>query len=97
MNFELTKFWINTLLCTTVLLLHYILKCNQFGMKIVRVFVEISSNPDEKLFSETAVGETIHTLFKLYGFPVGFLAFTFLKQCIALYAVAEGWLLLDIE
>ena len=39
----------------------------------------------------------IHTLSKLYDVPVGFVpAPRYLRKCIALFAVAEGWLLLDI-
>ena len=39
----------------------------------------------------------LHTLSKLYDVPVGFVNTpSILRQCIALFAVAEGWLLLDI-
>ena len=38
----------------------------------------------------------LHTLSKLYDVPVGFVIRLHLRQCIALFAVAEGWLLLDI-
>ena len=37
-----------------------------------------------------------HTLSKLYDVPVGFVTPPHLRQCIALIAVAQGWLLLDI-
>ena len=33
---------------------------------------------------------------KLYDVPVGFVNPPILRLCIALFAVAEGWLLLDI-
>ena len=72
------KFWINTLLSTLVQPLHYILKCNYFGMTteggggVGWELVKIISIPDEKLFSERAPGAPLHTLSKLYDFPVGF-------------------------
>ena len=50
-----TKFWTNTLLSALVHLLHYILKCNNFGMTTVNFFVKIISIPDEELFSETYI------------------------------------------
>ena len=37
----------------------------------------------------------IRTLSKLYDVPVGFVP-PCLRLCIALFAVAEGWMLLDI-
>ena len=37
----------------------------------------------------------LHTLSKLYDVPVGFVP-PRLIQCIAIFAVAEGWQLLDI-
>ena len=55
-------------------LLHYILKCNYFGMTTVSfffLFVKSFSIPDDELFSETYVGVTLHTLSKLYDVPVG--------------------------
>ena len=63
-------------------------------MTIVIVFVKIISIPDGEVFSETT---PFHTLSKLYDVPVGFVAPPpHSRQCIALYAVAEGWLLLDV-
>ena len=41
-------------------------------------------------------GPPLHTLSILFDVPVGFIAPPNLRQCIALFAVAEGWLLLDI-
>ena len=66
---------------------------------IFRGLVKLISIPDEELFSETYVGAPLHTLSKLYDVPVGLVAPPppHLRQCIALYAVVEGWLLLDIE
>ena len=49
------NFWINILLSTLVQLLHYILKCNYFGMTTVSFFVKFISIPDEELFSEMYV------------------------------------------
>ena len=40
-------------------------------------------------------GAPLHTLSKLYVVPVGFVS-RILRMGIALFAVAEGWLLLDI-
>ena len=54
--FSYGMFWINTLLCTLLQLLYYILKCNYFGMTTVKVFVKIISTLDEELFSETYIG-----------------------------------------
>ena len=44
------------------------------------------------------VDPPLHTFSKLYDVPVGFVSPPppHLKQCIALFAVAERWLLLDI-
>ena len=47
-----------TLLSTLVQLLHYILKCNYFGMTTLTSFVKIICISDEELFSETYVGYT---------------------------------------
>ena len=57
-------------------------------------FVKIISNYSPKRTS----GASLHTLSQLYYVSVGFvhpppLSF---RQCLALFAVAEGWLLLDI-
>ena len=79
-----------------MLLLHFILKCNYFGMIAVSVFVKIISIPDEALLSETFVGCTASYFVKIIHVPVDFCIPPLLRQCIAIYAVAEGWLLLDI-
>ena len=48
-------------------------------------------------FPKQPSGVWLHTLSKLYDVPVGFVpSFPISKLCIALFAVAEGWLLLDI-
>ena len=48
-------------------------------------------------FPKRTLGASLHTLTKSYNVPVGFVfPFPLLKQCIAIFAVAEGWLLLDI-
>ena len=61
----------------------------------VRFIVLIISMPGEELFSETTVG-TLSKLY-IYDVPVGFvIPLPILRLCIALFAVAEGWLLLDI-
>ena len=38
----------------------------------------------------------LHTLSKLYDVPVSYAPPPILRLCIALFVVAEGWLLLDI-
>ena len=47
-------------------------------------------------FPKRPSGAPLHTLSKLYDVPVGFVTRPILRQCIATFAVAEGWLLLDI-
>ena len=47
-------------------------------------------------FPKRTSGALLHTLSKLYDVPVGFVSPPLLRQCIATFAVAEGWLLLDI-
>ena len=47
-------------------------------------------------FPKRTSGAPLHTLSKLYDVPVGFVSSPLLRQCIASFAVAEGWLLLDI-
>ena len=48
-------------------------------------------------FRRRQAGAPLHTLSKLYDVPVGFVTPSLhLRQCIALFEVAEGWLLLDI-
>ena len=46
-------------------------------------------------FRKRPSGAPLHTLSKLYDVPVVFYT-SHLRQCIALFAVAEGWLSLDI-
>ena len=59
-------------------------------IQTVRFIVQIISIPEEELFSET-------TLTKSYDIPVGFVHHPVISRlCNALFAVAEGWLLLDI-
>ena len=47
-------------------------------------------------FPKRPSGAPLHTLSKLYDGPVGFEHPPFLRLNIAYFAVAEGWLLLDI-
>ena len=42
-------------------------------------------------------GAPLHTLSKLYDVPVGFVTPPIFRLCIALFAVAKGWLLLNIR
>ena len=81
------------MLSTLVQLLHYILKCNYFGMTTVSFFVNIIGIPDEELFSETSVGCTASYICLDY---IMFPLVVYAPQCIAIIAVAVGWMLLDI-
>ena len=70
-------------------------------MTTVSFFVKIISIPDEELFSETytvrRAHRFIHNCLNYMMFPlVLYLSPPLLRQCIAIFAVAEGWLLLDI-
>ena len=47
-------------------------------------------------FPKRPSGAPLHTLSKLYDVPVGFVLPPILRLSIAYFAVAEGWLLLDI-
>ena len=47
-------------------------------------------------FPKRTSGAPLHPLSKFYDVPVGFVSQLF-RQCIAIFAVSEGWLLLDIE
>ena len=47
-------------------------------------------------FPKRTSGAPLLNLSKLYDVPVGFVSLPLLKQCVAIFAVAEGWLLLDI-
>ena len=62
----------------------------------VWAFIKILSIPDEEWFSETAVGYTATYFIKILLCSRWFCIPPHLRQCIVLFAVAEGWLLLDI-
>ena len=47
-------------------------------------------------FSKRPSGAPLHILSKLYDVPVGFVPPPISRLNIAYFAVAEGWLLLDI-
>ena len=47
-------------------------------------------------FPKRPSGAPLHTLSKLYDVPVGYVPPSILRLNIAYFAVAEGWLLLDI-
>ena len=47
-------------------------------------------------FPKRPSGAPLHTLSKYYGIPIGFVT-PFLRLCLALFAVAEGWMLLGID
>ena len=54
------------------------------------------TGPDEELFSQTVVGCTASYFVKIIWCSRWFCNPPILRVCIALFAVAEGWLLLDI-
>ena len=59
--------------------------------------VKVDIIPNEELFSETTVGCTASYFVKIiYDVPVGFVSPPILRLYMALFAVAEGLLLLDI-
>ena len=63
----------------------------------LRDFVIIIKIPDEKVFSETAIGHTASYFEKLYDVLIGFVTPRSHKRlCNALWAFAERWLLVDI-
>ena len=47
-------------------------------------------------FPKRPSGARLHALSKFLDVPIGFVSLPHLRQCIALFAVAEGWLLLDV-
>ena len=62
-----------------------------------KCFTAIISIPGLNCFTKRPPGAKLHALSKLYDVPIGFVAPPpHLRQCIALYAIAEGWMLLDI-
>ena len=62
----------NTLLSTLVQLLHYILKCNYFGMTTVRFFSKLLASLIRNYFPKRMSGALLNTVSKLYDVPVGF-------------------------
>ena len=67
-------------------------------IQVVLEFVKIISILDEELFSEAPSGAPLHTLSKWYDVSVGFVGpLPHLRQCIALFAIAEERLLRDID
>ena len=63
----------------------------------VRTFIKIISMLMKNNFPKWPSGAQFHNLSKLYDVPIGFVTTpSHLRQCIALFAVAEEWLLLDI-
>ena len=59
-------------------------------------FCQIISIPDGELSFETAVGCSASYFVYIIRCSRWFCSPLYLRQCIALFAVAEGWLLLDI-
>ena len=92
------SFWIITLLSTLVIPLHFIfLKYNYFGITTVSFCIKIFSIPDEELFSETYVACTASYFVSIIRCSrwFGTCIPPLLRKCNVIFAVAEGWLLLD--
>ena len=89
-------------------MLHYILKCIHlewrwlFGpfrckYKLFGLLSTLLASLMRNYFPKQPSGAPLHTLSKLYDVPVGFVTPPpILRLNIAYFAVAEGWLLLDI-
>ena len=60
------------------------------------MFYKITYRVLEYLLSVISSTAKCFTLSKLYDVPVGFVSPLLFRKCIAIFAVAEGWLLLDI-
>ena len=68
-----------------------------FELWTVGVLSKLMTSLMRKYFPKRTSGAPLHTLSKLYDAPVGFVTPPpLLRQYIAIFAVAEGWLLLDI-
>ena len=101
-------FWISTLWCILVQLLHYILKIfilNDVGYlvlldiclyKLFGLLCNLLAFLMSNYFPKRPSSALLHTLSKLYNVPVRFVPSPILKLCIGLFAVAEVWLLLNI-
>ena len=81
-----------------MLLYVYLLLCYvYFGMTAVSLFLsKLLASLMWNYFPKRTSGAPLHTLSKLYYVPVGFVSPPLLRQYIALFAIAYGWLLLDI-
>ena len=76
------KFWIINLLSTLVQLLHYILKCNYFGMTTVSFLSKLLASLMRNYFPKGTSGASLHTLFISYDVPVGFVSPLFLSSVL---------------
>ena len=66
-------------------------------MTTVSIFVKLLASLMRNYFSKRTSGVPLHILSKLYDVPVGIVTLPPLMQCIAIFGVAIGWLLLDIR
>ena len=62
------------MIITLVKLLHYILKCNEFGMTTVRFLSNLLASLMKNYFPKHTSGAPLHTLSKLHNVPVGFVS-----------------------
>ena len=66
-------------------------------IQTVRLLSELLASLMKYYFLKRPSGATLHTLSKLYDVLIGFVPHSpLLSLCIAVFAVAAGWLLLDI-
>ena len=90
------KFWINTLWCTLVQLLHYILKCihlelhHLFGpfrcmfKQTVWLISKLLASLMRNYYPKRSSGEPLHIMSKLYDVPVGLVTPLLIWGCVLL-------------
>ena len=94
------------MLCALVQLLHYILNCNHFGMTLVILSFQIHFEFLSKLLESLNLGIIFRNGRRVHRFILcqKYICSRWfcnspppLRLCIALFAVAEDWLLLDLS
>ena len=74
---------------------NYSLKCNYLKWQQLVFLSKLLVSLIRNYYPKRTSGAPLHTLSKLYDVPVGIIPLPLLRQCMAIFAVAEGWLLLD--
>ena len=59
-------------------------------------YIQLLASLMRNYFPKRMPDAPLHTLSKLYDVPIVLNPPTLLRQCIAIFAVTKGWLLLDI-